>query len=232
MLPGDRTLFSNISASVDAPASIALIAPSGQGKSTLLRLLALLDEPSSGELLLEDKASADWHPQAWRCKAAYVAQQSIMLPGTVDSNLRTFSRLHNSEFDEAAAMKLMAAAGLSAMSWSKEAETLSGGEKQRLSLVRSLLARPSVLLLDEVTASLDQHSKAAVETMLLGLLDAAQTTLIWVSHDLEQARRVSSRVWFLADGAFSDCESESFFRDPPTEAAMAFLKQRAMEADD
>lgn len=231
-LAGGRTLFANIAASIDTPSSIALIAPSGHGKSTLLRLLALLDEPSGGEVLLEDRSSAGWEPQAWRCKAAYVAQQAVMLPGSVEWNLRAFSRLHGTAFDEAGSKALMAAAGLSATGWSEDADTLSGGEKQRVSLVRSLLARPEILLLDEVTASLDRHSKDAVEKMLLALHAKSGTSLVWVTHDLEQARRVSTRIWFLADGSLWDGESEAFFRQPPTEAAAQFLKQRTMEAVD
>ncbi|MBM7563247.1 ABC transporter ATP-binding protein [Paenibacillus sacheonensis] len=229
-LPGGRTLFSSISAAIDEPESVALLAPSGHGKSTLLRILALLDTASGGEVLLESKASSGWHPQAWRKKASYVAQQSVMLPGTVADNLHTFSRLHETPFDEAEATRLMKAAGLSSMDWAKEAETLSGGEKQRVALVRSLLAKPSVLLLDEVTASLDEHSKEAVEKLLLTVGSEAKPALVWVTHDMEQARRVSTRTWFMADGAFTACETALFFRRPPTEAAERFLQRQASEA--
>ncbi|SFI34122.1 putative ABC transport system ATP-binding protein [Paenibacillus sp. UNC496MF] len=230
-LPGGRTLFADVSADIEEPQSVALLAPSGQGKSTLLRLLALLDEPSGGEVRLDGKPSAGWHPQAWRRRAAYVAQQAVMLPGTIAHNVGAFSRLHGAPFDRDRAAKLMDAAGLAATDWEKDAAELSGGEKQRVALVRSLMARPAVLLLDEATASLDEHSKLAVEGLLADALAAERTTLVWVTHDLEQARRVGSRVWFLSGGGLADSEADAFFREPPSEAAERFLKRGGTEAD-
>ncbi|NBD23369.1 ABC transporter ATP-binding protein [Paenibacillus glycinis] len=228
---GGRTLFTRITASVEEPESVALIAPSGQGKSTLLRLLALLDAPTAGELRLEGKAASGWQPQSWRRRAAYVAQQSVMLPGSVAHNLSTCSRLHDTPFDRELAARLMEAVSLSSTDWEKNADELSGGEKQRVSLVRSLLGEPAVLLLDEITASLDQHCKLAVEKLLTEMQAAAKATLIWVSHDLEQARRVSSRVWFLADGSLADCGTEDFFRRPPSLAAERFLSRQGRNED-
>jgi putative ABC transport system ATP-binding protein len=110
------------------------------------------------------------------------------------------------------------------LEWSKPVQGLSGGEKQRVALVRSLLLRPEIMLLDEVTASLDQHSRHAVEAMLLKWHQREGTSLIWVTHDLEQARLCTQRVWFLAEKTLlEDRDTYSFFHSPSSTAAQNFL---------
>jgi putative ABC transport system ATP-binding protein len=135
-----------------------------------------------------------------------VAQQAVILTGTVDFNLRTVSRLHGTAFEERFASELMEHCGLGGIPGTKQASELSGGEKQRLALVRSLLLRPSILLLDEVTASLDEENSRFVEELLLERHRSEGTTLIWVTHQPEQAHRVASKHWTLANGQITESE--------------------------
>jgi putative ABC transport system ATP-binding protein len=223
---GDGTeLFSGITAVVEASSAIAVLGASGQGKSTLLRIMARLEEADRGGLRLLGRPSGEWPPREWRKQASYVAQYASMLPGSVEDNLRTASRIHAQPFDRALAERLMEQAGLGAMSWSKSADELSGGEKQRVALVRSLLLRPRLLLLDEVTASLDTGNKHAVEGMLREWHEQEGTALVWITHEPEQARRVCRRVWFLAAGGLrEDAEAEAFFSRPSTPEAQAYLE--------
>ncbi|AFC28705.1 ABC transporter [Paenibacillus mucilaginosus 3016] len=219
-----RILFSGISAEAAAGESVALLGGSGQGKSTLLRILAWLESADGGFVAYEGRARSEWKPSDWRRRICYVAQQPVMLPGTVEDNLRTASRLHRTAFDEPLARRCMEALGLGGLAWSKKAGDLSGGEKQRTALVRSLLLRPEVLLLDEVTASLDPGSKSAAEELLAAWRREHGTCQIWVTHDLRQAREACSRVWLLADGALQeDRPSRAFFEEPATEAGRSFL---------
>jgi putative ABC transport system ATP-binding protein len=225
-------LFSHVTAVVDEPSIIHILGKSGQGKSTLLRILGLLSRPDSGTMSLHGIPSAAWSPEQWRSKVSYVAQQAIMLPGSVEDNLRTVSRLHDKPFEQAYAQSLMERLELSDVDWSKPAAQLSGGQKQRLALIRSLLLRPEILLLDEVTASLDTVSKQAVEQVLTELNRSSGTTLIWVTHDLEQARGIGQRIWFLAEQRLqTDCDTASFFATPPTEAARLYLHSAAESAN-
>lgn len=196
----DRYLFQGITAEVHRGQRVALLGVSGQGKTTLLRIIARLDAMDEGGLSLHGQPADNWKPQEWRAKVSYVAQQAVMLTGSVEDNLRTVSRLHGTPFDRELARTCMEALGLGALAWSKPASELSGGEKQRTALVRTLLARPDVLLLDEVTASLDPGSKRAVEQWLNAWSEREGTACVWITHDLEQAKQVSDRVWFMADG--------------------------------
>jgi putative ABC transport system ATP-binding protein len=158
-----------------------------------------------------------------------VAQQPVVLPGTVEFNLRTVSRLHGGEFDRKLAEGLMEQAGLGLMRWDKPASECSGGEKQRIALIRSMLLRPAVLLLDEVTSSLDTHSKEATGRMLEKWHRNEGCTLIAVTHSMEEARSMYKRVWFMGEGTLlEDASSARFFEGPSTDAALSFLNKAAI----
>lgn len=218
-------LFANVTAAIAEPTIINILGTSGQGKSTLLRILGLLSSADEGTIKLSGIPSDRWAPEKWRMTASYVSQHPVMLPGSVEDNLLTASRLHQTAFERDYARSLLARVGLEKLSWSKPADQLSGGEKQRLALVRTLLVRPKVLLLDEVTASLDINSQHAVEELLTEIHREQEVTLIWVTHQLEQARTVSKRIWFFAERQLlQDSPTETFFQSPSSEAARTFLQ--------
>lgn len=204
---GLRTLFDGLSAVIREPASIAVMGASGQGKSTLLRMLACLEAIDEGDVRLQGQSFRQWDMREWRTKVCYVAQQAVMLTGTVDYNLRTVSRLRGTAFEERFASELMERCGLGGMPGTKQASELSGGEKQRLALVRSMLLRPLILLLDEVTASLDEENSRLVEELLMERHRSEGMTLIWVTHQPEQAYRVAPTHWILANGRIAESEA-------------------------
>lgn len=221
-------LFTEVSAVIAEPEIIAVLGASGQGKSMLLRILGRLERHDNGSISLMGKAMDRWNPREWRMKATYVAQQSILYPGSIEDNLRLVSRIHGKPFERDLARKLMAEAGLDRLDWSKPVQDLSGGEKQRVALVRSLLLHPAILLLDEVTASLDLHSRHAMESILVDWHGKEGTTLIWVTHNLDQAKHCSRRVWFLAERTLlDDTDTNGFFRGNASAAAKRFLQLHA-----
>ncbi|WP_311764859.1 ABC transporter ATP-binding protein [Paenibacillus agricola] len=218
-------LFSGINAQINEPCIISVIGASGQGKSTLLRIIGMLESADEGTVRYRNRLSSEWFPHDWRTKVCYVAQQAVMLAGSVEDNLRTVSRLQKKEMDIKLAKQLLHAVKLEDLDWNKRAADLSGGEKQRLALVRSLLLRPEVLLLDEITASLDIQSKQAVEQLLLDWHNKEGVAMIWITHDLEQASQTSSQIWFMANNTL--CENsptKTFFECPATDLARGFLQ--------
>ncbi|SEB54222.1 ATP-binding cassette domain-containing protein [Paenibacillus sp. GP183] len=218
-------LFSGVSAQIAQPTVIALLGASGQGKSTLLRILSLLDEPDEGDILLQQVSFRSMDQRSWRMKVCYVAQQAVMLSGTIEDNLKIVSYLHKKPHDHQLMSQLLKQLDLEHLQLGKSAADLSGGEKQRISLIRSLLLRPEVLLLDEITASLDMHSMKLVEQLLLNWHREEGTTLIWVTHNLEQAHSVSQRIWFMGNGTLlEDSPTTEFFQQPATDMARSFLQ--------
>ncbi|SDO10789.1 putative ABC transport system ATP-binding protein [Paenibacillus sp. yr247] len=197
-------LFEQISTNVLPQDRIAILGPSGQGKSTLLRVIATLEHSDGGSLSLYGRLISSWGPSEWRKRVCYVPQQPAMLPTTVGDNLAVVSKLHKRNFDQPLAKKLMGQVGLDDLDWSQKAADLSGGQKQRVQLVRSMLLKADILLLDEVTSALDVESKQAVENTLMKWHEEQGTGLIWVTHEHEQARRISNRFWYLDNGALSE----------------------------
>lgn len=221
----DSYLFQHVHAGVKEPSIIHILGLSGQGKSTLLRMIGLLSPIDEGSILLQGRPARQWLAEEWRSTISYVAQQAVMLPGSIEENLRAVSRIKQKPFEQRFAQQLMNLVGLDHLDWEKEASSLSGGEKQRVALVRSLLLRPAVLLLDEVTASLDIHSQQAVEELLSSLHREEGTILLWITHHLEQAKQYGQRIWFMADRTLlEDSPAEIFFQSPQTLAARQFLQ--------
>ncbi|TCN00769.1 putative ABC transport system ATP-binding protein [Paenibacillus sp. BK033] len=222
-------LFSGITAEIRPGDRIVLLGGSGQGKSTLLRILSLLEPFDKGAIRLDGQLPAACKPQSWRKKVSYVAQKPVMRSGTVACNLRTVSELHNKPFEEGLARRYMDAVGLGQTDWGKQASDLSGGEQQRLALVRSLLLHPELLLLDEITSSLDPASKRAVEKLLLDWVsvrdEGSERAYLWITHDLDQARMISNQVWFMAEGSLLERSVTGvFFAHPATEQARRFIR--------
>jgi putative ABC transport system ATP-binding protein len=219
-----KYLFSEISAEISEMDRIALIGASGQGKSTLLRIMALLDAPDEGDMFVNGTSFRTIDSRLWRMKIGFLAQQAVMLPGSVEDNLRTVSKLHDRPYDLRLAQQLLEQLGLEKLDLSKKAKDCSGGEKQRISLIRSLLLRPTVLLLDEITASLDINSTQMVEDLLGHWHKQEGTSMIWVTHDLKQASRISTTTWFMGKGKLEQHLSESFFAESAEELAKRFVR--------
>ncbi|MBB3108620.1 putative ABC transport system ATP-binding protein [Paenibacillus phyllosphaerae] len=226
----EQPLFSGITAQITAGERITLLGASGQGKSTLMRIMSLLETSDSGSIALDGKPSSAWQAKDWRKQVCYVAQQAVMLPGSVEANLRTVSNLHSIPFEKELAAQLMEAVGLSRIDWTRPAGDLSGGEKQRVALVRALLLHPRLLLLDEVTASLDPGSKQEVERLLLSWSEREHTAYLWVTHDLAQAAEVSDTVWFMAEGRLLETSGTAdFFSEPSTDQARSFIHRESAQ---
>ena len=190
----DRTILSELNLSF-LPGITAIVGPSGSGKSTLLRLLNRLDVPTSGSILLDGTDLAELDPQSLRRRVAMVFQRPLVFPGTVIDNL-TVAHPDLADTEAVAALNRV---GLGEVRLDQDAESLSGGEAQRLALARVLLNDPEVLLADEVTSSLDREAAAAIDQLLLKLA-ADGMTIVAVTHNAAQADAIATRIVTLVDG--------------------------------
>jgi putative ABC transport system ATP-binding protein len=192
---GDPILRS-IDLVIPANGVTVLAGPSGAGKSTLLRLLNRLDDPVAGEIRWRGRALTEWAPTELRRQVAMVFQRPPLFAGTVLDNLR----VARADVDAERAGHVLEHVGLDPELLGQEAESLSGGEAQRMCVARALLTEPAVLLADEPTAALDRAARATVEDLGRMLADSG-VAVIWVSHDTDQLRRLADHVIVLADGA-------------------------------
>jgi putative ABC transport system ATP-binding protein len=178
---------------------MAVVGPSGAGKSTLLRVLNRLDEPSSGTVKLEGQDYRELSPRELRRRVGMVMQRAYLFPGTVAENLAFGPAQRGETLAARQVESMLAGVGLDGYG-PRDALTLSGGEAQRVAILRALANDPEVLLLDEPTSALDAAARESVEMVLKSLIDARQLTCVWVTHSEEQARTVAGHVLALEAG--------------------------------
>jgi putative ABC transport system ATP-binding protein len=193
------TLVNDITVQVRTAEVLAVVGPSGSGKSSFLRLLNRLDEPTSGTVFLEGIDYRQLPPGELRRKVGMVTQRAFMFPGTVAQNLSFGPRQRGETLSDAQAEQLLTRVGLSGYG-ERDVVNLSGGEAQRVSLARALANSPVVLLLDEPTSALDDEAKAGVESLIREIIHDSRLTCVVVTHDVSQAARMANRVMLLESG--------------------------------
>jgi putative ABC transport system ATP-binding protein len=203
---GGKRLLHAIGFDLAANEFLAVTGPSGVGKSTLLRAIAGLDDPAEGQVLLHGQTPASHGWPAFRRRIVFMHQRPVMLAGSVRENLQHPLRFHSVDraFDDGEAKRLLGRLGLHTSHLDQEANTLSVGEQQRISLVRALLIGPEVLLLDEPTSALDELSREALERVLHEDLKQRGCAAILVTHDRAQAARLCDREIRLAAHVAAD----------------------------
>jgi putative ABC transport system ATP-binding protein len=197
---GGRAVLDSVNAEIPLGAT-AIVGPSGAGKSTLLRLLNRLADPDAGAILFRGRPLREYDPLALRRRVALVPQLPALLEGTVESNLRYAAGLAGRRLDAERSLRL---AGLGPEFAERDVAKLSVGEQQRAMLGRALAQGPEVLLLDEPTSALDHAARDAIEAALAELRRELEISVVLVSHDPEQARRLSDWVVRLEEGRVVD----------------------------
>jgi len=182
----------------------AIIGPSGQGKTTLLRILGLLQKPTSGEVLLEGKSLTHVsETDPVRRRIGMVFQNPIAFRESVYHNIAIglWYRGFGKEAINEKILQKLDEIGLSGYE-NRKATTLSGGEKQRISLARIMVTEPDILILDEPTANLDPVSTDIIEDLIRYYNKELGTTVIMSTHDLMQGQRLADRVAVMMNGRF------------------------------
>lgn len=192
-------ILDGISAKIFEGEYITIIGPSGSGKSTFLSLLNRMMEPDAGTLRFNGTPYGEIDVLKLRRKIGLVFQLPTMLPGTVKDNLLIGPSLLKNSLSDAELNELLDQVALPKSIKNQEARSLSGGQKQRVSLARTLANQPDVLLLDEVTASLDPNSTEEIEELIQNLHQNGKT-ILWVSHNLKQAKKVGQYTYVIAGG--------------------------------
>jgi tungstate transport system ATP-binding protein len=205
---------------------LTLVGPSGAGKSTLLRLLNFLEPPTQGKIHFHQaEFSAEMEmPLNLRQKVTMVFQRPMLLKRSIYANINLGLTLRGIDHTKERVMAALEEVGLAHLA-QQNAGTLSGGEAQRVALARAMVIQPEVLLLDEPTANLDPYNVGLIETIVLHLNQSHQTTLVMVTHNVFQAKRLAQRVVFLLDGKVIEVsDTDAFFNRPQDPRTSAFVR--------
>ncbi len=213
-----QSLIGGIDLTISDPGITVIMGYNGAGKSLLLRLLHGLIPQTSGTISWAGQAGSN----AVRQRQAMVFQSPVLLRRSVSANI-DFALKVRGQRDAAWRDELLELVGLADLS-GRPARLLSGGEQQRLSLARALSCRPDVMLLDEPTANLDPASVAVIEDILKNAC-AEGVKIIFVTHDIGQAKRLGNEIVFLHQGKVAEqSAAEPFFTRPTSKVARAYLE--------
>lgn len=202
---------------------LGLVGPSGAGKSTLLRLLNFLEPPSAGQITFRNQTLDGDVPVDVRRQVTTVFQRPVLLQASVRSNVAYGLGLRgersNGRVDE-----MLARVGLQDLA-NAPARKLSGGEMQRVALARALVINPAVLLLDEPTANLDPYNVGLIEEIVAQNNRERRTTVVIVTHNVFQAKRLARRVGLLLGGRIIElADTQQFFQAPSDPRTLAFVR--------
>lgn len=203
-----------------------LVGPSGAGKSTFLRLLDFLEPPTSGSIQFGAAEFGPSHPMPLelRRRVTTVFQRPILLSRNVWANAAYGVRLRGQRNAHGRIEAALEQVGLAALA-RQRARTLSGGEAQRVALARAIVLQPDVLLLDEPTANLDPYNVGLIEETVRSLNQERGTTMVLVTHNVFQARRLAHRVALILNGKIvEEADVETFFRSPHDPRTAAFVR--------
>lgn len=220
---GGKQLLDVKDVTISSSGPTMVLGPNGAGKSLFLRLLHGLILPRSGTIQFHGVVPGPSH----RKRQAMVFQSPVLLRRSVAANVAYALKVHGFPRSDRARriIALLEKAGLSGFTH-QPARTLSGGEQQRLALVRALANDPDILFLDEPTSSLDPGASRDIEALIRQAV-ASGTKVIMVTHDLGVARRIGQDILFMRKGQVLEITpAEQFFETPQSEKARAFLASR------
>ncbi|MDP8959801.1 MAG: ABC transporter ATP-binding protein [Actinomycetota bacterium] len=226
--PGEVRAVSDLSLQVPEGEIAVLVGPSGCGKTTILKMINRLVEPTSGRIVVDGTEVRELPPHRLRLRIGYVIQQVGLFPHrTIAQNVATVPRLlgwERSRIDDRVD-ELLAVTGLSADMRDRYPSELSGGQQQRVGVARALAADPPVLLMDEPFGAVDPIVRGRLQEELLDLQERLRKTIVFVTHDIDEAIRLGDRVAILNLGGALEqyAPPEDVLREPASAFVEEFL---------
>jgi tungstate transport system ATP-binding protein len=227
-LYGDKKVLDIEELELEEGRITGIIGPSGAGKSTLLYILNGLEKASGGRIVFGGKEMKNELDLETRRQMTMVFQRPTVFNTSVYDNIAYGLKLRGINNSEAKARvdELAKLIGLEDK-LQQRAATLSGGEAQRLSLARAIIHRPKVLLLDEPTANLDPANVAMIEKLVFYTKEEHGTSVVMITHNMFQAKRISEKLVFLLNGSIVECgDTNEVFGGPKDSRTLDFIEGR------
>jgi osmoprotectant transport system ATP-binding protein len=224
---GNRSILNGLTLSVEPGETLVLLGRSGSGKTTALRLINGMILPSSGEVHVDGRTTLEWDRVRLRRGIGYVIQEGGLFPHfTVARNIGLVPRLEDWPEDKITARvaALLESVNLASADFaSRLPRELSGGQRQRVGVARALAADPKILLFDEPFGALDPVTRLDLQREFLRLRAEFGKTSVFVTHDVQEAMKLATRIALLHEGNLAFIGTPSEFEGSPHPEARAFL---------
>ncbi|MFD3449683.1 phosphate ABC transporter ATP-binding protein [Microbacteriaceae bacterium 4G12] len=221
---GNAPILKNITGSFTESKITTLVGPSGAGKTTLFKLCNGLISPDSGDIYINDKKIELYNPIELRRTVGLALQNAAMISGSVWRNLSLSLTLQGKELHEEEARELLNLVGLEDKFLHHNVKDLSGGQRQKVSIARTLVNKPKILLLDEITSSLDRVSQQEIEELIIRINKKYLTTILWITHNLEQASSIGDYTWVMMNGEVIETGKSDLLHHPKDERVKFFIR--------
>lgn len=224
----NKILVKDLRFAVTRGETLVLLGRSGSGKTTTLKLINRLLEPSSGQILIDGKSTTQWDTIKLRRRIGYVIQETGLFPHfTVERNVALVPTLEkwDAEKTHGRVQELLEMVGLNPQVFAQRfPQELSGGQRQRVGVARALAADPPIILMDEPFGALDPLTRAELQREFADLTRRLHKTIVFVTHDIREAFKLASRIGLFKDGQLVELsEPEKFLGSTNTEAR-AFIE--------
>ncbi len=227
-------VLKNIDLSILEGEFVVLVGASGCGKTTLLRMINRLIEPTSGEILIKGKNIKDWDKIELRRSIGYVIQETGLFPHmTIQDNICYVLTIQQKDrvFKHKRAKELIDLVGIPESYLSKYPRELSGGQRQRIGVARALASDPEIILMDEPFGAIDEITRKNLQDELKNIHNHLKKTIIFVTHDIQEALKLGTRIILLRDGLIEQQgNQDNLIFEPKTDYVKEFFGIKGFKA--
>ena len=224
---GEKSVLEDVNLKINDGEFMVLVGPSGSGKTTMLKMINRLLEPTDGNIYMEDKRIKDYNQRDLRLSTGYVLQQIALFPNlTVAEHLASLPEMKGRNKDKIKqnTAELLEIVGLPAKEYAgRFPSMLSGGEQQRVGIVRAIIGEPRILLMDEPFSALDAISRKQLQVLTKKLHNEFGVTIIFVTHDTDEALLLADRIAVLQNGQICQIDKPNAILENPSNEFVANL---------
>ena len=224
---GEKSVLEDVNLKIEDGEFMVLVGPSGSGKTTMLKMINRLLEPTDGNIYMDDKRIKDYNQRDLRLSTGYVLQQIALFPNlTVAENIAIIPEMKgwNKDKIKQNTAELLEMVGLPAKEYAGRLPSmLSGGEQQRVGIVRAIISEPRILLMDEPFSALDAISRKQLQVLTKKLHNEFGVTIIFVTHDTDEALLLADRIAVLQNGQICQIDKPNVILENPANDFVANL---------